>query len=88
VNNIKEYTRQLKANLKKFVGAKPDMIKKSFDDFDFNGNGLITIDEFGALLAKMKISLDRKYIHPCFKNVDVENEGAITTAEWASFITS
>lgn len=38
------------------------MLKKLFNDFDVNGNGIITIDELAALMASLKISVERKYL--------------------------
>ncbi len=37
-------------------------LRQIFKQFDFNHSGTITIDELAAMLAKLGIMVDRKYI--------------------------
>ena len=37
-------------------------LKQIFDEFDVNGNGIVTMDEMAAMLASLKISVERRYL--------------------------
>ena len=58
------------------------MLKKVFNDFDLNQSGNLTIDEVTNLIAKLKISVERKYVYPFFKVVDRDNSGGIEYEEF------
>jgi Ca2+-binding EF-hand superfamily protein len=66
----------------------PALLRKIFSDFDLNGNESLTIDEVTNMIAKLKISVERKYIYPFFKIVDINNSGCIEFAEFESYISS
>ena len=65
----------------------PDFLKKIFNDFDLNQSGHLTIDEVTNLIAKLKISVERKYVYPFFKVVDANNSGGIELDEFTAYIT-
>jgi Ca2+-binding EF-hand superfamily protein len=46
------------------------VLKKMFTDFDANKSGNLTIDELAAMVAKLGVSVDRKYLHGLMKEVD------------------
>ena len=46
----------------------------------------MTIDEVTNLIAKLKISVERKYVYPFFKVVDKNNAGGIEYDEFEAFI--
>ena len=46
----------------------------------------MTIDEVTNLIAKLKISVERKYVYPFFKVVDANNSGGIEYEEFEAFI--
>lgn len=48
----------------------PAGIKKLFGDFDTNKSGNLTIDETTNMIAKLKISVERKCVYPFFKIID------------------
>lgn len=64
----------------------PDFLKKIFNDFDLNQSGHLTIDEVTNLIAKLKISVERKYVYPFFKVVDANNSGGIELDEFTAYI--
>ena len=68
-------------------GGDPVLIKKIFGDFDLNSSGALTIDEVTTMIAKLKISVERKYVHPFFKVIDQDNSGDILFEEFERFIT-
>lgn len=38
------------------------------------------------MIAKLRISVERKYIYPFFKVIDGNNSGAIEYDEWAAYL--
>jgi Ca2+-binding EF-hand superfamily protein len=62
------------------------VLRKIFKDFDSNGSGTITIDELGAMLAKLQISVERKYISAMIKVLDKNNSGMLEFEEFANFL--
>ena len=62
------------------------MLKKIFNDFDLNGSQALTIDEVTNLIAKLRISVERKFIYPFFKVVDADNSGAIEYPEFEAYV--
>lgn len=68
--------------------AKNDsaLYKKIFNDFDLSGTESLTIDEVTNMIAKLRISVERKYIYPFFKIVDANNSGAIEFEEWEAYL--
>ena len=64
----------------------PALIKKVFSDFDLNQSGHLTIDEMTNMIAKLKISVERKYVYPFFKVLDANNSGGIEYDEFEKYI--
>ena len=62
------------------------LLKKVFSDFDLNQSGHLTIDEVTNMIAKLKISVERKFIYPFFKVVDQNNSGGIEFEEFEYYI--
>ena len=46
----------------------------------------MTIDEVTNLIAKLKISVERKYVYPFFKVIDRNNSGGIEYDEIEAYI--
>lgn len=53
-----------------------------------NQSGHLTIDEVTNLIAKLKISVERKYVYPFFKVIDKNNSGGIEYDEFEAYILS
>ena len=64
----------------------PKLIKKIHSDFDLNKSGSLTLDEVTSMIARLKISVERKYIYPFFKVVDADNSGGIEFPEFERYI--
>jgi Ca2+-binding EF-hand superfamily protein len=62
------------------------LLRKVFSDFDLNQSGHLTIDEVTNMIAKLKISVERKYIYPFFKIIDANNSGGIEYDEFEVYI--
>lgn len=67
---------------------KEEACAKLFEDFDLNMDGFITIDELTAMVAKLKISMERKMATGIFRRINLSNSGAISPPEFADFILS
>ena len=61
-------------------------LKQIFDEFDTNGNGILTLDELAALMAKLQISCERKYLFSLMTTLDKNQSGALEYDEFASFV--
>lgn len=61
---------------------------KLFEDFDLNMDGYLTIDELTAMVAKLKISMERKMATGVFRNINSSNSGAISAEEFTYFVLS
>lgn len=61
-------------------------MRKIFNDFDLNQSGSLTIDETTNLIAKLQISVERKYVYPFFKVIDQDNSGGIEYPEFEAYI--
>lgn len=64
----------------------PKLLKKIHSDFDLNQTGHLTIDEITNMVAKLKISVERKYVYPFFKVLDSDNSGGVEYAEFEHYI--
>jgi len=56
----------------------------NFEDAKGNRDGAFFYQQFSItkLIAKLKISVERKYFHPFFKHVDQDKSGSIDNAEF------
>jgi Ca2+-binding EF-hand superfamily protein len=80
--------REVKSRVFQLARSDPALLRKIFTDFDLNQSGFLTIDEVTNLIAKLKISVERKYVYPFFKAVDKNNSGGIEYEEFEEYILS
>jgi len=64
----------------------PKLLRKVFNDFDLNRSGHLTIDEVTNMIAKLKISVERKCVYPYFKIIDADNSGGVEYVEFEKYI--
>lgn len=62
------------------------VLRKIFKDFDTNNSGSITMDELAAMLSKLGISVERKYISAIIKALDTNKTGMLEFEEFAAFL--
>lgn len=79
-------TREVKAQILAKANNDSQRLKKIFQDFDVSGSGSLTLDETTNMIAKLKISVERKMVYPYFKLIDRDNSGAIEFEEFESYI--
>ena len=78
--------REVKSRVWELARQNPQFLQKIFNDFDLNQSGHLTIDEVTNLVAKLKISVERKFVYPFFKVVDANNSGGIEYEEFEAYI--
>lgn len=83
---VSHLLREVKSRVWELARQNPQFLQKIFNDFDLNQSGHLTIDEVTNLIAKLKISVERKYVYPFFKVVDADNSGGIEYAEFEAYI--
>jgi len=64
------------------------MLRKMFKDFDSSNSNSLTPDELLAMLYKLGISVERKYLMSLFKRFDSNKNGTIEFEEFCTFITN
>lgn len=86
-NKIAQYVSYVHSQLRNLTGGSDDqnLIGKIYEDFDLNQNGMITIDEFANMVAKLEISVERKYLRGIFREIDLDKSGAIEFNEFYAF---
>ena len=85
---MKHLHTEVKSRVLQLARNDPALLRKIFNDFDLNGSESLTIDEMTNLIAKLRISVERKFIYPFFKIVDSNNSGAIEYDEFEAYILS
>jgi Ca2+-binding EF-hand superfamily protein len=78
--------KEVRARVLELTKNDPKLLKKIHSDFDLNQSGTLTIDEVTNMIAKLKISVERKYVYPFFKIVDADNSGGIEFPEFEKYI--
>jgi len=85
---VSHLLREVKSRVFELARRDPAFLRKIFNDFDLNQSGHLTIDEVTNLIAKLKISVERKYVYPFFKVIDKNNSGGIEYDEFEAYILS
>lgn len=85
---VKHLYTEIKGRILQLARNDQALLRKVFNDFDLNGKNGLTIDEVTNLVAKLRISVERKFIYPFFKIVDANNSGCIEYEEFEAYIMS
>jgi Ca2+-binding EF-hand superfamily protein len=78
--------KEVKARVLEKANNDSTRLKKIFSDFDMSGSGALTLDETTTMIAKLKISVERKMVYPFFKLIDRDNSGAIEFEEFENYV--
>lgn len=62
------------------------VLKNAFREFDLNNNGVISSDELQAMLVKLQISVDRRFISALLRKFDKNGNGVIEFDEFSNFL--
>jgi len=81
-------TKTLRHKLLDFSNGRTEelVLRNIFREFDLNGNGVLTVDELGALMARLQISVDRRFLQGLLKKFDRNGNGAIEFDEFVDFV--
>ncbi len=83
---VQHLIKEVRLRVLELARNDPNLIKKVFSDFDLNQSGHLTIDEMTNMIAKLKISVERKFVYPFFKIIDANNSGGIEFEEFEHYI--
>jgi len=83
---VSHLLREVAGRIWQLARRDPNLLRKIFNDFDLNQSGGLTIDEVTNLIAKLQISVERKYVYPFFKVVDADNSGCIEYGEFEQYV--
>lgn len=62
------------------------LLRKLFKEFDINKSGFLSLDELHAMLVKLEIPINKRYLQALFNKFDRNNSGTIEFEEFVSFI--
>lgn len=88
IDQLTGYVKEQLLTLSAAYKNKEEAVAKLFEDFDLNMDGYLTIDELTAMVAKLKISMERKMATGVFRNINHSNSGAISAEEFTIFVLS
>ena len=72
--------------MSEFVISEAD-VKRNFDNYDIDKNGIITFDEMGIILSKCNPSLDTHTLSLLLSKYDHNHDGNISYQEFIGFLT-
>jgi calcium-binding protein CML len=67
--------------------SEPDDLRRRFDEFDTNKDGVIDETEFAALVAALGVRFDAGQVFTAFMAIDVDGNGRIEFGEFRSWWT-
>jgi len=86
--NIEMLTRTIRHKLLDFSNNSTEelVIRNAFREFDTNGNGVLSADEMTAMLARLEIAVDRRYVQALLAKFDRNGNGVVEFDEFVDFI--
>lgn len=87
-DQIERLTKTMRAKLLDFSGGQTEemVLRNTFREFDLNGNGVLSADELQALLVRLQISVERRYLSALLKKFDRNGNGVIEFDEFVNFV--
>ena len=85
---IKHLTKTMRAKLLDFSQGQTEemVLRNTFREFDANENGVLTADELQALLVRLQMSVERKYLTALLNKFDRNGNGVIEFDEFVNFM--
>ena len=85
---IKFLTKTMRAKLLDFSGGQTEemVLRNTFREFDLNENGVLSADELQALLVRLQMSVERKYLTALLNKFDRNGNGVIEFEEFSNFL--
>lgn len=87
-NQVTDLIQALRHKLLDFSRGQQDeyVLRSLFKEFDVNGNGTLSVDELGALMSRLQISVERKYLQALLNKFDRNGNGVIEFEEFSEFL--
>jgi len=85
---LEHLTKAMRQKLMDFANQQQDeyVLRQIFKQFDTNNSGDLTVDELGAMMAKLELSVERKFLNALFKKFDKNGNGVIEFEEFVDYI--
>ncbi len=78
--------KEVRSRILEHIKNDPKLLRKVHSDFDLNQSGALTIDEVTNMIARLKISVERKYVYAFFKQIDRDNSGGLEYQEFEQYV--
>lgn len=88
VDKVKQIISMMRTRLRVLSNQNEEeyKLRQIFKNFDTNASGNISIEELAAMLAKLGIMVERKYIVAVMRHVDSNQNGMIEFEEFANLL--
>lgn len=85
---VKQVVKILRQRLiQKTTGNHDEFVlRKLFNDFDLNRSGNLCLEELYAMMIKLEIPIQKKYLGAVFRHFDINNNGLIEFEEFLNYI--
>lgn len=85
---VKEIIRILRQRLVQKTNGNHDefILRKLFNDFDLNRSGSLSLEELHAMMIKLEIPIQKKFLAAVFRHFDTNNNGLIEFEEFLNYI--
>lgn len=87
-NQLTDLIQALRHKLLDFSKGQQDeyVLRAMFKEFDVNGNGTLSVDELGAMMIRLQISVERKFLQALLNKFDRNGNGVIEFEEFSEFL--
>lgn len=85
---VKQIVKILRQRLVQKTNGNHDefILRKLFNDFDLNRSGNLSLEELHAMMIKLEIPIQKKYLAAVFRHFDLNNNGLIEFEEFLNYI--
>lgn len=86
---LERLTRTIRLKLLALSNQNSDeyVLRNVFRHFDTDGNGVLSSDEFSAMLSKLQLSCSKRYLDALLRKFDRNGSGVVEFEELLSFLT-
>lgn len=86
--SLKSIVKQLRFKLITLTTGSHDeyIMRKTFNEFDLDRSGVLTVDELRAMVTRLEMPLAEKYLQELFRMLDRNQSGGIEYEEFNHYI--
>lgn len=85
VEHLTRIVRHKLLSFSKFANQDEYVLRDIFRQFDVNGDGVLTVNELEAMLVKLQVSVERRYLQALLQQFDRNGDGVIDFEEFTTF---